>query len=228
MTSDLHQGAADPLKAVLSSDDYVLEAVDISKHFDGVFALNGVDVKIRSGEIHALLGENGAGKSTLIKILTGLIPQDSGSIVLNGVPAEFNGVKSARRAGVVALYQELSIVPGISVAENISLGDDMPTRTGLVDWAGMRRVAQEQLGRLNQGHIPVQTMAGRLTPVQQTMVAVARAIRVKTRVLILDEPTGVTDRCGNPGPIPGSAPAPVRRRCNRLCLAPARRSLYPV
>ncbi|NUU33319.1 sugar ABC transporter ATP-binding protein [Arthrobacter sp. C9C5] len=188
MTSDIHQGA-DQLKAVLSPDDYVLEAVDISKHFDGVFALNGVDLKIRSGEIHALLGENGAGKSTLIKILTGVLPQDSGSIVLNGVPVEFKGVNGARRAGVVALYQELSIVPGISVAENISLGDDMPTRTGLVDWTEMRRVAQEQLGRLNQGHIPVQTMAGRLTPVQQTMVAVARAIRVKARVLILDEPT---------------------------------------
>lgn len=189
MMSDIHQAEASPLKDVLSSDDYVLEAVDVSKHFDGVFALNGVDVKIRPGEIHALLGENGAGKSTLIKILTGLLPQDSGSIVLNGAQVEFKGVNSARRAGVVALYQELSIIPGVSVAENISLGDDMPARTGLVNWTEMRRVAQEQLGRLNQGHIPVQAMAGRLTPVQQTMVAVARAIRVKARVLILDEPT---------------------------------------
>jgi ABC-type sugar transport system ATPase subunit len=172
-----------------TASQYVLDAKDISKHFDGVFALNEVDLRVRPGEIHALLGENGAGKSTLIKILTGVHAPDSGTVLLDGEGTTFKGVSSAHKAGVVALYQELSIVPNVSVAENIVLGDDMPTRAGLVDWKELRRIAREQLDRLNQGHIPVQRMAGRLTPVQQTMVAVARAIAVKAKVLILDEPT---------------------------------------
>jgi ABC-type sugar transport system ATPase subunit len=167
----------------------VLEAKAISKHFDGVFALSDVDLQVRPGEIHALLGENGAGKSTLVKILTGLIAPDSGQVMLDGAPAHFKNVSEAHRAGIVALYQELSIVPNITVAENILLGNEAPSRGGVVDWVRLRRVAREQLKRLDQEHIPVNKMAGGLTPVQQTMVAIARAIAVKARVLIMDEPT---------------------------------------
>lgn len=171
------------------TNNHVVEAQAISKHFDGVFALDGADLQIRPGEIHALLGENGAGKSTLIKILTGVYAPDGGRVLLDGQPVEFRTVSDAHHAGVVALYQELSIVPSISVAENILLGTDMPTRGGLVDRRRLHQVAREQLERLNQQHIPVTKMAGRLTPVQQTMVAVARAIAIRARVLILDEPT---------------------------------------
>ena len=171
------------------TNGHVLEAQAISKHFDGVFALDGADLHIRRGEIHALLGENGAGKSTLIKILTGVYAPDSGRVLLDGEPIEFRAVGDAHRAGVVALYQELSIVPSISVAENILLGSDMPTRGGVVDRRRLHQLAREQLERLNQRHIPVAGLAGLLTPVQQTMVAVARAIAIRARVLILDEPT---------------------------------------
>ncbi|CAN5359454.1 ribose ABC transporter ATP-binding protein RbsA [soil metagenome] len=165
-----------------------LEARGIVKRFDGVHALNGARLSVRKGEIHALLGENGAGKSTLVKIITGLYTPDAGTILRNGEEVEFANVRVANRAGVVALYQELSIIPSISVAENILLGEQTPSRGGIVQWATMRRRAQQQLDRLNQ-KIPLRELAGELSPVQQTMVAFARALANDAQVLILDEPT---------------------------------------
>jgi ABC-type sugar transport system ATPase subunit len=165
-----------------------LEARGIVKRFDGVHALNGASLSVQPGEIHALLGENGAGKSTLIKIVTGLYSPDAGQIVRNGEEIEFANVRAAHKAGVVALYQELSIIPTISVAENILLGEQMPSRGSLVSWGALRKRAKEQLDRLNQ-RIPLGKLAGQLSPVQQTMVAVARALATDARVLILDEPT---------------------------------------
>ncbi|WP_442545620.1 sugar ABC transporter ATP-binding protein [Arthrobacter sp. KN11-1C] len=164
------------------------EARDIVKHFDGVHALNGAHLSVQPGEIHALLGENGAGKSTLIKIATGLYSPNSGTLHRNGETVEFANVRVANRAGVVALYQELSIVPTISVAENILLGEQIPNRAGLVQWKTLRHRAKERLDSLHQ-KIPVGRLAGELSPVQQTMVAVARALAADARVLILDEPT---------------------------------------
>lgn len=165
-----------------------LEAVDIVKRFDGVHALEGARLSVRSGEIHALLGENGAGKSTLIKVLTGIHAPDAGEIRRDGVDVEFASVRAAGRAGVVALYQELSTIPTIDVAENILLGEHTPSRGGFVRWATMRRRAKDLLERLNQ-RIPVGRLGADLTPVQQTMVSVARALAAEARVLILDEPT---------------------------------------
>jgi ABC-type sugar transport system ATPase subunit len=165
-----------------------LEAYGIFKHFDGVHALSGAQLAVRKGEIHALLGENGAGKSTLVKIITGLYTPDSGKILRDGEEVEFANVRVANRAGVVALYQELSIIPSISVAENIMLGEQTPSRGGLVQWKTLRRRAQKQLDSLNQ-KIPLGELAGELSPVQQTMVAFARALAINARVLILDEPT---------------------------------------
>jgi ABC-type sugar transport system ATPase subunit len=169
-------------------DSPALEAVDVSKHFDGVFALNGARLSVRPGEIHALLGENGAGKSTLIKVVTGLYDPDEGQIRRNGETVHFPTVRAAHAAGVVALYQELSIVPTVSVAENILLGAETPSRGGVVNWGQLNKRAGEQLARLNQ-RIPLRKLAGELSPVQQTMVAVARALATDARVLILDEPT---------------------------------------
>ena len=165
-----------------------LEAHEIVKRFDGVHALDGAHLSVRPGEIHALLGENGAGKSTLIKIVTGVYAPDSGRVLRGGEEVEFPNVHAAHKAGVVALYQELSIVPTISVAENILLGEQTPSRAGLVSWSVLRRRAKSQLDRLNQ-RIPLGKLAGHLSPVQQTMVAVARALATDARVLILDEPT---------------------------------------
>ncbi|MGY1840590.1 MULTISPECIES: sugar ABC transporter ATP-binding protein [unclassified Modestobacter] len=165
-----------------------LEAVGISKHFDGVFALDGARLSVQPGEIHALLGENGAGKSTLIKVVTGLLEPDAGEIRRDGEAVHFANVREAHGSGVVALYQELSIVPTISVAENILLGEGTPSSGGLVSWRRLHQRAGEQLSRLNQD-IPLRRLAGDLSPVQQTMVAVARALATDARVLILDEPT---------------------------------------
>lgn len=166
----------------------ILEVRGITKHFDGVQALRGIDLDVRPGEIHALLGENGAGKSTLIKIITGLYQQDQGEVLVAGEPVDFASVRTAHRAGVVALYQELSIVPTISVAENIVLGEDAPSTLGFVRWKELRAHARAQLDRLGQ-QINLRRLAGGLSPVQQTMVAVARALSIDAKVLILDEPT---------------------------------------
>ncbi|RBY76030.1 sugar ABC transporter ATP-binding protein [Geodermatophilus sp. TF02-6] len=165
-----------------------LEAAGIVKHFDGVLALGGAGLSVRRGEIHALLGENGAGKSTLIKVVTGLVAPDSGEIRRDGEEVRFSTVRAAHGAGVVALYQELSIVPTVSVAENVLLGEETPSRGGVVSWRALNQRAGEQLARLNQ-RIPLRKLAGELSPVQQTMVAVARALATDARVLILDEPT---------------------------------------
>ncbi|MGC5171956.1 sugar ABC transporter ATP-binding protein [Micromonospora sp. DT81.3] len=165
-----------------------LEARDIVKRFDGVHALNGAQLSVLPGEIHALLGENGAGKSTLIKVLTGIYAPDGGTLWRSGEEVEFHNVRVANRAGIVALYQELSIIPTISVAENILLGEQTPSRGGIVQWRALRRRARSQLERLHQ-RISLSKLAGELSPVQQTMVAFARALATDARVLILDEPT---------------------------------------
>lgn len=165
-----------------------LEARGIYKHFDGVHALSGARIDVRKGEIHALLGENGAGKSTMVKVMTGIYTPDSGTMLREDEEVEFANVRAANRAGIVALYQELSIIPSITVAENILLGDQTPNRGGLVKWKALRARAQEQLDRLNQ-KIPLGLLAGDLSPVQQTMVAFARALATDAQVLILDEPT---------------------------------------
>ncbi|GAA1701515.1 ribose ABC transporter ATP-binding protein RbsA [Microbacterium sediminicola] len=166
-----------------------LAAENIVKRFDGVHALEGARFSVQPGEIHALLGENGAGKSTLIKILTGVHHPDSGTITRNGEKVEFANVRVANAAGVVALYQELSIIPSISVAENILLGEQTPSRGGFVQWGALKKRAKEQLESINQRKIPVNALAGDLSPVQQTMVAFARALATDAKVLILDEPT---------------------------------------
>ncbi|HLM03812.1 MAG TPA: sugar ABC transporter ATP-binding protein [Blastococcus sp.] len=165
-----------------------LEATGISKHFDGVFALNGAHLSVEPGEIHALLGENGAGKSTLVKVLTGVYHPDEGRILRGGEEVDLANVRVAKRAGIVALYQELSIIPTLSVAENILLGERIPSRAGIVQWATLRRRAREQLERIHQ-KIPLRQLAGELSPVQQTMVSFARALANDAQILILDEPT---------------------------------------
>ena len=166
----------------------LLEAHDIVKRFEGQYALRGARLELRAGEVHALLGENGAGKSTLIKVLTGIYEADSGEIRRDGQPVVFDNVREANRAGVVALYQELSTIPSLTVAENILLGAQMPRRGGFVQWRELRARAREILAGINQ-RIPLGMLAGDLSPVQQTMVAFARALALDASVLILDEPT---------------------------------------
>ncbi|MEV7629330.1 sugar ABC transporter ATP-binding protein [Actinoplanes sp. NPDC089786] len=169
----------------------ILEMRGIGKRFPGVIALDGVDLRLLPGEVHALMGENGAGKSTLIKILTGVYDIDDGEIELDGVPVLFSGPKAAQNAGVSTVYQEINLCPNLSVAENIYIGRE-PRRLGFISFRAMRAKAAELLGSLGIDIDPGSILAGHSIAVQQ-MVAIARAVDISARVLILDEPTSSLD-----------------------------------
>ena len=163
----------------------------IGKRFPGVIALDGVDFTLRSGEIHALMGENGAGKSTLIKVLTGVHPPDSGTIDLLGQPISPQSPRDAEGVGISTVFQEVNLVPSLSVAENIGLGRQ-PGRFGWINWPALRRRARTALARLELD-CDVDAEIGSLSIAHQQMVAIARALDVDARVLVLDEPTASLD-----------------------------------
>lgn len=169
----------------------LLAARGLTRTYPGVRALDGVDLTLRTGEIHALLGENGAGKSTLINLLTGAQPMEAGSIQLDGRDVRPKSPADATASGIVAVYQEITLLPNLSVAENIYLGRE-PTRFGLVDRARMRRDAATLLSRFGLSIDPAQPLSAFSTAVQQ-LIAIARAVDMSARVLILDEPTASLD-----------------------------------
>ena len=166
----------------------VLEAKGVSKSFAGVTALSAVDFVIRPGQSLALMGENGAGKSTLIKVLTGVYQPDSGSLLLSGNEVVFARPLDAQKAGVSTIYQEVNLVPLMSVAQNIFLGREPRTRLGLIDFTRMYADARTLLDTYG---IPVDVkrpLRSYALGVQQ-MVALARAVSINARVVIMDEPT---------------------------------------
>ena len=165
----------------------ILTLSGITKSFPGVLALSGVDFSLLKGEIHALMGENGAGKSTLIKVLTGVYRRDAGSIEYQGAPIEIHSPLEAQRLGISTVYQEVNLVPNLSVAENLFLGRQ-PMRLGRVAWGQINRQAEEILARFDL-HLDVRENLGSYTVAIQQMVAIARALELNARVLILDEPT---------------------------------------
>ncbi|TCC00451.1 sugar ABC transporter ATP-binding protein [Micromonospora zingiberis] len=169
----------------------VLTMTGISKSFPGVRALHNVDFRLYPGEVHALMGENGAGKSTLIKVLTGVYGIDEGTITLGDEQVAFSGPMQASAAGVSTVYQEVNLCPNLSVAENIFIGRE-PRRLGAVRWGEVRRQARQLLTRLDLDIDVTAPVASYSLAVQQ-MVAIARAIDVQARVLILDEPTSSLD-----------------------------------
>src|SRR5687767_1384165 len=169
----------------------LLEMRGVSKVFPGVRALDNVDFTVRRGEIHALMGENGAGKSTLIKALTGAEPRDGGDVFLDGKPIRPRSPKDAQRLGISTVYQEVNLVPNLSVAENLFLGRQ-PTILGAIRWGRMNRLAHEALARLNL-NIDVTRDLGTYSIAIQQMVAIARALDVQVKLLILDEPTSSLD-----------------------------------
>ncbi|MDR1901686.1 MAG: sugar ABC transporter ATP-binding protein [Treponema sp.] len=172
----------------------ILEMKGISKYFPGVTALDKVDLDVLPGEIHVLVGENGAGKSTLIKIISGLYRKDEGSYFFNGREINLLSPNHARTLGISTVYQELTLAPDLSAAENIYMGNLARDKLGLVDWKRVYKNAQELLESLDidiDSHIRV----SKLSVGFRQMVEISRALSLNSKVLILDEPTAVlTDK----------------------------------
>jgi ribose transport system ATP-binding protein len=160
----------------------------IRKAFGATVAVDGVDISVAPGEVCAIVGQNGAGKSTLMAILSGALQPDSGRMTLDGVPYQPAHPLDARRAGVAMIYQELSLAPHLTVAENILLGME-PARFGVVRCAEMRQTAKDVLQRLGHPDISVDAPVATLSPAAQQLVEIGRALAVGCRVLVLDEPT---------------------------------------
>ena len=169
----------------------LLEIRGLAKSFPGVKALQGVDFTVRAGEVHALMGENGAGKSTLIKVLTGVYPRDAGTIQLAGADINPLSPKAAEALGISTVYQEVNLIPHLSVAENICLGRQ-PTRLGFIRWGAMARRAEAALARVDLKLDVSRSIASCSIAIQQ-LVAIARALDVSGKLLILDEPTSSLD-----------------------------------
>ncbi|MEW2275450.1 sugar ABC transporter ATP-binding protein [Streptomyces griseofuscus] len=167
--------------------DWILEVAEVDKSFAGVHALRGVDFRLRPGEVHALIGENGAGKSTLIKVMTGVYRPDAGRVRLAGEDRAFRNPLEAQTAGISTIYQEVNLVPLMSVARNLCLGRE-PRRFGLVDVRAVNRIARETLKRYGVD-VDVTRPLGSLGLGAQQMVALARAVRTDARVVVMDEPT---------------------------------------
>ncbi len=160
----------------------------ISKFFAGTQALKNVDFACRKGSIHAILGENGAGKSTLIKIISGVLRPDTGELRVNGKPMTFTSPSEAAKAGIVCVFQELSLMPDLSVADNISIADP-PRRFGLIDARAQRRRAEELLGRIKCEDVNPNSLVRDLSLSRRQMVEIAKALGMNPQVLILDEAT---------------------------------------
>lgn len=186
------------VQAIDAADDVgrtrpVLEMRGIVKRFPGVVALSGVDLDVRPGEVHCLLGQNGAGKSTLIKILSGAYQPDEGEITWNGEVVAVPTPVAALHLGVSTIYQELDLVPGLKVAENMFLGHERAVG-GFVRRGDTHRRARQLLRRLGHGEISPGRILGTLSAAQQQIVSMARALSYDSRLIVMDEPSAVLDK----------------------------------
>jgi len=174
-------------------ENYLLEMKNIHKRFPGVYALRGVNLNLRHGEVMALVGENGAGKSTVINVLGGIHPKDEGEICIEGKPAQIDGVLSARNAGISIIHQELVLVPHLTVAENIFINRE-PEKGALIDYKKMREEAQRFIDELGLD-ISASAKIMELNIAQQQMVEIVKAISFNARIVVMDEPTSsLSDR----------------------------------
>ncbi len=158
----------------------------ITKNFGGVRALRGVNFEVRTGEVHALVGENGAGKSTLMRVLGGEMTPSSGEVSIAGKHVDFRGPREARAQGIAIIHQELALAPDLSVAENIFLGE----LSGVISWSTLRRRASELIGSLGFNIDPSQR-TGALAVAHQQVVEIAKALSRKIKIIVFDEPTAV-------------------------------------
>jgi simple sugar transport system ATP-binding protein len=168
----------------------VLEVRGVTKSFGALSVLRGIDLTLRQGEVLGLVGDNGAGKSTLVKILCGFHRQDGGEILLDGKPVSFSSVESARSQGIETVYQDLALIPQLSVFQNLFLGHEI-TRLGpirFLDKREMRKLARQYLDDINVNVPSVDAEAVDLSGGQRQAIAVARAVRAANKILLLDEP----------------------------------------
>ena len=181
------------MTATTTTDAPLLVMRGIVKRFPGVVALGGVELDVRAGEVHCLLGQNGAGKSTLIKVLSASYLPDEGEILWDGEPVSLTTPQTAIGIGISTIYQELDLVPGLSVGENIFLGQELST-AGFSQRSETTRRATALLARLGHPEIPAARSVGQLSPAAQQIVSMARALSHDTRILVLDEPSAVLDQ----------------------------------
>lgn len=180
--------APEPSATLVSQHVPALQADSVSKRFAGVHALTDVSFSVEAGSIHALVGENGAGKSTLIKVLTGVYRPDDGRLIYQGDPVEFSRPSDAQNVGISTVYQEINLVPLLSVARNIYLGREPRTRLGLIDTRAMNRDATKLVRDFGMA-LDVTEELGTFGLGIQQMIALARAVTIEAKVIIMDEPT---------------------------------------
>jgi len=171
----------------------LLEVKNISKRFGGVRALDGVDLCINKGEIHCLVGENGCGKSTLIKIISGYYKPDGGEIVFEGKSYKSLGINQAIQMGIQVIYQDMSIFPNLTVAENIAMNFELYNRKKIVNWKKVREIAQKSLEHIGVD-IPLDAIVGDLSVADKQLIAIARSILYNSKLIIMDEPTSALTR----------------------------------
>lgn len=170
-------------------NDYILEMKDINKSFGPVHVLKDVNIKVKKGEIHALCGENGAGKSTMMNVLSGVYPYGTyeGDIVYKGDVCEFGGIRDSEDKGIVIIHQELALIPQLSIAENLFMGNEVQ-KHGIVDWDETHRKAKLLLDKVGLDQ-PTNKIVSRLSVGEQQLVEIAKALSKDVSLLILDEPT---------------------------------------
>ena len=170
------------------------ELKNVTKVFPGVTAMDRMSIQLKAGEVHGLIGENGAGKSTLIKVLTGMYIPDGGEMFINGVQVAFKGPLDAKEAGISCVYQELNLAGQLSVVDNMFVGGQYKTKTGLLDYKRMNLQAKEILASMHQDNIDVTKPVNTLGIGHQQMVEIAKGMRQNAKLFILDEPTASLDK----------------------------------
>ena len=184
--------ASTPPPRAATTDVPLLEARNVSKYFGAVVALEGVSLEIRAGQVNCLLGDNGAGKSTLIKILSGVHEPDDGTLAVDGKPVRFSAPRDALNAGIATVYQDLSVMPLMSISRNFFLGNEPTVGFGPLrrfDSAKAARIAREEMRNIGIDVRDTDQLVGTLSGGERQTLAIARAEYFGARVLILDEPT---------------------------------------
>lgn len=173
--------------------NHILVMKNIHKKFPGVYALKGINLDVKHGEVHALLGENGAGKSTLMKILGGIYTKNEGTICINGKETNIDGVHSSQRNGISIIHQELCLAPNMTVSENIFLGREKLSKFRFIEFNKMKEKAQKILDSLGL-KIKADELVGNLSLGEQQMVEIAKALSVDAQLIVMDEPTAAISK----------------------------------